>query len=319
MDKLIIIYHVKRSLSYSTHAIALLLDLLVFNLHSQFGNFTLFRVRVHRLISIEKQIQLFLARHLTIRNDSHQVEMNLTFAVLLDSSFDEGTRHFEPIVTCRSPIDWTLAESVELIQPAVDWNVRDEVENVFVFCTFGVVQLKECLTSERVVNRSNHAGIAECESFVESVEWLSELFEFRQGFAELQIWIVDIQEDRQNSLSGACIVDYLQRQKNNEFKSDDLQNSLFLTCFAKNILSNRSSLTTCAGSSSLIILKRKMRPWQLPKFANSWSSNVQSSSTCRNKHWCCYSFSTVSGDSVIVYLCSFHAFFVHLGIKLWLI
>lgn len=119
-----------QSQKHSTHPISLLLHLLVFNLHSQFGNFALLRVGVHRYIGIEQLIQLTLTGQLTIGDDCHQVEVNLTFAVFLDATFDERTCHLKPVVAGLAPVNRTLFESIKLIQPTVDWNVRDEVENV---------------------------------------------------------------------------------------------------------------------------------------------------------------------------------------------
>lgn len=56
--------------------------------------------------------------------------MNLTFAVFLYATLDKRTRNIEPIVAGLAPVNRSLFETVKLIQTTVDWNVRDEVENV---------------------------------------------------------------------------------------------------------------------------------------------------------------------------------------------
>lgn len=116
-----------------SHLVSLSLHNFVVDLHSQLGDFALFRVSLHCVFgSVQQSVELALAKHLSVGHHRHEIEVNFALAVLLNALLDDGTDNVEPVLVADyTEIDGTFLETVEFVETSVDGQIRDEMENVF--------------------------------------------------------------------------------------------------------------------------------------------------------------------------------------------
>lgn len=161
-------------------------------------------------------VDVTLINQLAIGNDGHQIEMDFTFAVFLHAFLNDWTDNIQPVLirTDRSQINRTLLQTIQFVQSSIDWQITNEMEHILVFASFFVVQLEQGLPGEGIVNGANGCSIAQCEPLVEWIEWLTKFFEFGQGAAQRQIRMPAVQQNTQDGLGGASIVDDLKQAIN---------------------------------------------------------------------------------------------------------
>ena len=89
------------------------------------------------------------------------------------------------------------------------WNVRNEVEHVVIFLCFLGVEFEQRLSCERIVHRSDLIRVGERQALGLGVQGSAKLLELRESRAEGDVGVLDVHEDRQDSLGRTGVVDNL--------------------------------------------------------------------------------------------------------------
>ena len=116
------------------------------------------------------------------------------------------------------------------------------------------------------MNAADGIRVAQSQAFHVAVEGLREIFEIAQRRTQLNIRVLAIQEDADDSLGCARIVDNLQESGGNVLLNrESIKKGIMpveITCLAKNMLSSLLSCTIVPAISSFgTHLKRNTSPW----------------------------------------------------------